>query len=87
MSAYNNVGLNKCQFSNWGGGGCGGYSIFYVCLLLPRPPGSVLDCKCTVYYKTLIFCFVFRKEKQSMKALETPEEKRARRLAKKVSVG
>ena len=28
----------------------------------------------------------FRKEKELLKALETPEEKRARRLAKKVSL-
>ena len=28
--------------------------------------------------------YVYRREKELMKALETPEEKRARRLAKKV---
>ena len=28
---------------------------------------------------------IFRKEKEMVKAMETPEEKRARRLAKKVS--
>jgi len=33
-----------------------------------------------------VFQFCFRNEKELMKALETPEEKRARRLAKKVLV-
>ena len=34
----------------------------------------------------IVFFFFWRKEKELLKALETPEEKRARRLAKKVSL-
>jgi len=39
-----------------------------------------------LYCAFSVLCHVFcdRKEKELMKALETPEEKRARRLAKKV---
>jgi len=37
-------------------------------------------------FKCYFIIAFFRKEKELLKALETPEEKRARRLAKKVLI-
>ena len=38
-----------------------------------------------IYFLHVILFLLDRKEKELLKALETPEEKRARRLAKKVN--